>query len=398
MVEQTNQNVKLNIFLEENKHYIETQTPMGNFLKVTLKATVLADRQKYREIADAALKIGGKAQNDSFLLPKDETKTLEKALGISLGYKLLILREDDIEQGGPQPRLKIIDDQKTRALAESIDKEGQRDPIDTYPSPLNNGKHRICEGHRRYTAIFGILKPQGKLDFILAKEKNRTELEAWQDAWLLNDKEDLTDYEKGAYMLQLQQKFPNEYPTLEAIGKKLGISKQHVNQLIQCYEEIEHQTQKTNMSTRVDMENIPERTVREARKAPEELKPAIYEKIVENDLSSRETRQLIEAVNEEEAPTEKTVEEKAALLFEETEKEGKKFVRFKDKLLDELCPYYHEDVVNAVLGSLLLSADKVTVEMVRDRCHILDRIWYKRALDNKTFDADLAEAKKWVLD
>jgi polyhydroxyalkanoate synthesis regulator phasin len=258
---------------------------------------------------------------------------------------------------------------------------------------LNNGKHRICEGHRRYTAIFGILKPQGKLDFILAKEKNRTELEAWQDAWLLNDKEDLTDYEKGAYMLQLQQKFPNEYPTLEAIGKKLGISKQHVNQLIQCYEEIEHQTQKTNMSTRVDMENIPERTVREARKAPEELKPAIYEKIIEGDLSSRETKQFVEAVKAEEAPTEKTVEEKAALLFEETEKEGKKLGRFIDKLIDELVPYYPKELIQTVFASF--SGDKVTVEKVRDCCQILVDFWYKRALDAKTLDADLAEAKKW---
>ncbi|MDD5240066.1 MAG: ParB N-terminal domain-containing protein, partial [Candidatus Nanoarchaeia archaeon] len=360
---------------------------------VTLKATVLADRQKYREIADAALRIGGKAQNDSFLLPKDETKTLEKALGISLGYKLLILREEDIEQGGPQPRLKIIDDQKTRDLAASIDMDGQRDPIDTYPSPLGNGKHRVCEGHRRYTAIFGILKPQGKLDFILAKEKNRTELEAWQDAWLLNDKEDLSDYEKGAYMLQLQQKFPNEYPTHEALAKKLNISRSNVTQLIQCYTEIERQTPKTNNVTRVTMEHIPEGTVRQARKAPEELKPAIYETIIENDLSSRETKQLVEAVKAEESPTEKTVEEKAALLFEETEKEGKKLGRFIDKLIEELVPYYPKELIQTVFASF--SGDKVTVEKIRDRCQTLVDFWYKRALDAKTLDADLAEAKKW---
>lgn len=352
---------KIENFWKENEFFCASKPSFngGNYY-VRFKQEYIEDKGKYDELVNAAKKSLSPHQIDSknFGFIATDITPPNPTLEINLDYQLF----------------RPLSQKEFDSLKESIKNKGQLEKIVVNPAL------EILDGHHRYKACLELGK---KPEFEIRKSADK-----------LDELEFVIDVNYNRRQLN-----KSEILEIALLQKKIEAAKAKQRQL----STLKQGNIKPLGSNETNGEKGKARDIAAKKFGAtptdlfryEKLSPELREKVRKKEVS---LFKAYEAVKAEKAPTEKTVEEKAALLFEEAEKDGKKFVRFKDKLLDELCPYYHEDVVNAVLGSLLLSADKVTVEMVRDRCHILDRIWYKRALDNKTFDADLAEAKRWVLD
>lgn len=320
---------------------------------------------------------------------------------------LLYLHAGDIEDGGPQPRLEIKpDDPETVSLFESI-KDGrpntdssnelgkrQRDPIHTYPSPLNNGKHRICEGHRRRMVIFNMLK----LDGIWALEQKRTEQEAYEDALVLNNKKGLSTLDKAHHYIKMMEKFPEAYPTLEAIGKKVGVTKQEISLIMLAYQEIELQKPKLSPDLSSRLDKLPEGVITSIRKAPEELKPKLFETAIEEDLSVRETEKLVKDSTAVPTPTELTVEspEKAELLIDGPQIE-RKSNRFLDKLIEGAYVLAPEDLVKEAYGRAY--GEKFTLEKLNGFLGFVFKVLFEHAKKdgkmNEVFEEAHEEALRW---
>jgi hypothetical protein len=232
--------VTVESFLKTVEPYCRSKPTLtkNGYVTVVLKDGVVDDFDKYFDLTKAAKALNATITYTppGFILPpetkKDDTGTL------------LFLHESDIEDGGPQPRAVINpSDPDTQSLFESIKPKdtgcktnvlgvNQRDPIDTYPSPLGNGKYRICEGHRRRMVILNMLR----LDGIWALNRKRSEQEAYEDAIILNAKKNLTAYEIAAFILKLKAKFPQIYTTQEVIGKKLGIGQEQISRIMNAFE------------------------------------------------------------------------------------------------------------------------------------------------------------------
>jgi hypothetical protein len=401
-------------FLKIVEPYTKSKTTSGDSIGIILKDEVVSDPDTLIELQIEAKKVGAKCTT---MPPGFRVPLVTKVGHSDITTELLFLHESDIEDGGPQPRLEIRpDDPETVALFESIKpKDGgrhnafgvnQRDPIDTYPSPLNNGKYRICEGHRRRMVIFNMLR----LDGIWAFNKKRTEQEAFEDALILNTKKGLSSYELALFMLKLREKFPNAYPTQEALGKRLGLSHDSISIILKAHAEIEKQKDKLPPDLSNRFEKLPASKINELQKAPEQAKTVIISKAIEKDLSRREITSLVkdvtDAPNVDDATIEAAVnkiveertiniqvgksdEEKASEFLAEGDKLQRKNDRAIDKLIAQFKAYYPEKLITAVYGSF--GDAKVTPEKFQSTMHTVIGIM----LTHSDLDAVLLEASKW---
>jgi ParB/RepB/Spo0J family partition protein len=169
-------------------------------------------------------------------------------------------------------------EEETKKLAESFKNHGILEPLLVRPSHAEEGKYEVVCGARRFkaaqkaglTAVPCVIKEMGDteaMEAMLAENKER---------------ENLSDYEMGRWFKLLMERFPDKYPTLQAMAERFGY-KDHtqVVHLINHYEAVEQlkRAVSPNIVTRVTM--LPEFLVREVRRAPVELQPAIVEAIIE---------------------------------------------------------------------------------------------------------------------
>jgi hypothetical protein len=80
----------------------------------------------------------------------------------------------------------------------------------------------------------------------------------------------------------MMEKFPDKYPNVRVLAKRFGYGEDHVQvvHLINHYEAVEQLkgAVPSNMVTRVTM--LPERIVREVRRAPSQLMPNIITRVI----------------------------------------------------------------------------------------------------------------------
>lgn len=406
-------------FLKLVEPYTKSKSPSIDSIGIILKDEVVSDPDKMIELQIEAKKIGVTCTPTppGFRIPLVAAKLGNP----DITTELLFLHESDIEDGGPQPRLEIRpDDPETIALFESIKpKDGgrhnafgvnQRDPIDTYPSPLNNGKYRICEGHRRRMVIFIMLR----LDGIWAFNKKRTEQQAYEDAAILNNKKNLSVKDKVHHYQGMMKKFPDAYPTLEALAKSVGETKQNISLIMLAYQDVERQ--KPNLSTDVvnAVDKLPENTIRHIRKVPEACKLKLYEATVKQNLPTSDVIKVAdrlkqipnadaatvetvvkEVVEEKASESKESVKDetsftaKAVAFLREGEKLQRKTDRAIDKLIEQFGKFYPEKLITAVYGSF--GDAKVTDEKFQSVMHTVIGIM----LNHSDLDAVLLEASKW---
>ena len=133
-------------------------------------------------------------------------------------YETKYLPIEDVVPDPLQPR-DLIDDDKIKALAESIEKHGLLQPILVRPS--KNGKYQIVHGERRYRACV-----------FLHKKTIRTEIRRLDDDAVLEDqivenlqREDLNPIEEAKAFQRMQDEL--EY-IHEKIGERIGKSREYV--------------------------------------------------------------------------------------------------------------------------------------------------------------------------
>lgn len=398
---------RLEEFISKNKVYLQGEPyPVGDNYAIDVSQTGLKDRQTLNELRDEAQKYNGAfvgSPKPRFLFPQVN-------LNVPKGYKLLYLYKEDIEAGGPQPRSEISPhDSDTKILFESIKERGQEDPIDVYPSPLGNGKYRIVEGHRRKLVCFDSLYgkfPGGPGMWAIFKE--RTEQEAYEAALLLNDKKQINAIDQGHFYEVMMEKFPESYPTMEAVGQKVGASQQHISRVIAAYHEIEHLKPKLDPSITPHGVTLSEGVVRPIISAPESAKVALVSVVAEKDLSMRQTAALVEVakanpeVTKEELEVEadrlqkEKVEDRLLARRAEAEKLVKKTEREVAKLVRSVEEVYPESLVKAIYGHLSYKGVKLSDDRMRKFCPVFVDSLVKVARERGFLDEALADAEAWL--
>ncbi|MGB9671933.1 MAG: ParB/RepB/Spo0J family partition protein [Candidatus Norongarragalinales archaeon] len=237
-----------------------------------------------------------------------------------------------------------INETEIKELAESIKTHGVLEPLLVRRAP--EGRFEIVCGTRRFMAA-----QKAELDTVPCVIIAMDDREAMEATLVENmEREDLSDYEVGRWLKLLIEKFPDAYGNMRNFADRFGY-KSHatVSLLISHYEFIEKlkKTLPTMLVTRVT--NIPEKVVREIRRAPEECQPKLVEYaskygrsardvagivdvllqtpeelqekvltvVVEKDLNTRETAELVKVFSahkviikpEEAKPIEETLEE-----------------------------------------------------------------------------------------
>lgn len=401
---------RLEEFISKNKVYLQGEPyPVGDNYAIDISPTGIKDPQTLDELTIEGEKHGGTyvgIPKPRFLFPK-------VTLSVPKDYRLLYLHKEDIEAGGPQPRKEISPyDLETQELYENIKAYGQKDPIDVYPSPLGNGKYRIVEGHRRkyvcFDSLYGVF-PSGPGMWAICKE--RTEQEAYEDALILNEKKQISLLEKGHYYMMMMEKFPQAYPTFEAIGKKVGVTNQAIAQVIASCRQIDALAPKLDPSilTRVSM--LPEGVVRPIKSVPESAKYAVVSVIAEKGSSSRESEHLakVAKANPDITVDELKVEVERVRKEKKQEKETKKnrvqsegveFVKKSErdvtKLAKSVEELYPESLVRAIYDRFSLSEKKLSDDRMRGFCPIVVGSLVKVARERGFLDEALADAEAWL--
>lgn len=176
-------------------------------------------------------------------------------------------------------------------LAETIKNNGVLEPLIVRPSAIE-GKFEVVCGLRRLKAAEKV-----GLDAVPCIIRQMSDQEAMEAMLIENvQRKELSDYEVGRWLKETLQRFPEVYPTLEVLARKLGYrDPSQVSRLIGHAEYLD--SLKTVVKTVLPRgKMLPERVTREIRKAPNELQPKILKTVVKYDLSSRETAELVDAL------------------------------------------------------------------------------------------------------
>jgi len=300
-------------------------------------------------------------------------------------------------------------------LAGSVKAHGVLEPILVRPSRVHEGKFEVVCGARRWKAA-----EKAGLDAVPCVVAELTDQQAMEHAFIENEqRDDITDYERGRWLKEMMQRFPEAYPTQKALGDRIGKSHDYVSKMIIHYEEVEgcRESLPTNISTRVEM--LPEGVTREIRHAPEEVKTKLFEYAVKHERSAREVAGVAEALKQAppevrvkvaeavadkgltapeaqalvEAVTFKpaTAEEAFAKVKAETEKRVEALKRVEKKLYDKLAEYYPLNLLDEALKVVGEASEEKTVNFLKD---VVAAAWDK-LLALKLTDEVLQEAKKW---
>jgi ParB family chromosome partitioning protein len=176
-----------------------------------------------------------------------------------------------------------------------------------------------------------------------------TDQEAMELMFIENEQRtDISDYERGRWLAEMLTKFPDIYPTQEALAKRIGetsrqTSRQYISMLISHYKHIEEQKKVLPSEIVTRVTKLPEGVTREIRKAPPEIQPKILEKVVKDDLSSRETRNLVDSLK---VPT---LDEAIKIVQEDTQQRVEAAKRRDEQLIKKLKLYYPEELVDKIL-------------------------------------------------
>jgi len=221
------------------------------------------------------------------------------------------LKEIELEKIRPNrlnPRLDI-NIERLNELAESIKQVGLLEPL--LIRPIDNG-YEVVVGERRYRA-----SQQAGLQTVLAIIRNFTDEEVIELNLIENiQREDLNAVEKGNCCKHLIEKYPEKYPSQEAIAKKIGVSSDTISNWLKLTEApteiqkiiapvekagVPRQIGKLDYSTAITITRQIEEPSRQIKVAKEIARKAVH---------GRKARQVVaRAAKQPEKPVEEIVEE-----------------------------------------------------------------------------------------
>ena len=128
---------------------------------------------------------------------------------------------------GPTPRLNV-DDISIEPLFLDLKVNGQKERIIVTPSPKIEGKYEIIDGNRRKRAAEALGWPTLK-----AEIRDLTDQEAFEPAFILFNRKELSQFEMGRYFKKGMELYPETYPTQKAVAKRFGKSESSISRTYQ---------------------------------------------------------------------------------------------------------------------------------------------------------------------
>jgi ParB family chromosome partitioning protein len=363
---------RLDEFVEQLRPYCEkvsAKTSLGVLL--TPQADVLAAPKRFIEMYRLVSDFGGEWHPDSGFFVVQEKKAVQE-----------FIKDIDLKDfvAGPNPRLQI-DEASVEDLFADIRDNGMRERIKVRPSKSFEGKFEVVDGNRRVkvATLLGWAT-------IRAVVVELSDLEAYEVAFTVNNNRNgFTPEEKGRYFKLLMEKFPEAYPTQEAVGKRLAITQQRVGQLIQHFEDME-QNRKNNITTAVVM--YTERATRAIHKAPKEAKPAIAQAIASGKLTAEKAEKVVKEIKKGKSP-EDILESSLKEAQQEKEREESKRQALVKKVLD-FCP-------KNVAGWTVETFPKVKdPEKLAVFLSVIIEIQHSVLVKHSLLDEVKVEAEKWA--
>jgi len=169
---------------------------------------------------------------------------------------------------------RLGEDPELDELAESMKTQGVIEPITAMLSPGTESVYLAVAGNRRVAAA-----RKAGLEKIPAIIRPYNREEACVRSLIENiQRKDISDYEKGRRLKQLMDEFPQTYPNQEAVAKMIGKSVSWISRHIEAFETGEAVKPYLPIGK---IESLPESSLRELRKVPEEERPKVLEALVE---------------------------------------------------------------------------------------------------------------------
>jgi ParB/RepB/Spo0J family partition protein len=199
-------------------------------------------------------------------------------------------------------------------LVDSVTTHGVLEPL--VIRPVEDGKYEVIIGSRRLRAA-----ERAGLEALLCIILEMSDQEAAELQWAENiDRKDLTDYEKGRWLKEMLEKFPEEYPNQAMLGNKIGLSQQHVSELVSHFEFVERQKETLPSDLTARAVKLTERVTREIQKAPEKsFSPRNGESCRHHNCARRQPRRSSQGSSGGHEEARWSREEKARGTRQETE-------------------------------------------------------------------------------
>jgi ParB/RepB/Spo0J family partition protein len=167
----------------------------------------------------------------------------------------------------PETPIRVNAEIGVGGLAESVGRDGLLEPLVVRPSKREAGKYEVVCGLRRFLAAQKV-----GLKAVPCVVKEMSDVEAMEAMLIENmERENLTDYELGRWFKLLMEKFPDKYPSQEAVADRFGFeTASQVSRLISHYEFMEELATMLPANILPRGKMLPERVVREIRRADPE--------------------------------------------------------------------------------------------------------------------------------
>ena len=253
------------------------------------------------------------------------------------------------------------------SLAGSIVVDGVLEPLVVRPSRAEAGKFEVVCGVRRLRAA-----QKAGLTAVPCVVRDMDDFDAMMAMFAENrERENLSDYEVGRWLKLMMEKYPDKFPTQEAVADRCGISRQLVGFLIQHYETIEKlkPAVSPNIATRVAM--LPEGIIR----APPEIQPKIVETAVKHELSAREVKDVVDTVTPpsvEGVPEEELMRRAQERVQKEREKRAQAKKLKEASLINALAEWYPDPLIKFVLERVGYDVKvRVAKERIKDFLDVL---------------------------
>jgi len=248
-------------------------------------------------------------------------------------------------------------------LAESIMVDGVLEPLVVRPSKAEVGKYEVVCGVRRLRAA-----QKAGLKAVPCIVREMDDVDAMEATLVENmERRNLSDYEVGRWLKLLMKRYPDKYPTQEALGKRFGISQDLVSRLQLHYETVDQLKSmvSSNITTRVV--TLPEGVVREVRRAPPDIQPKIVEVAVKQELSAREVKDVVDAVTPpsvEGLSEEELMRRAQERVQKERERRAKAKKSKEASLIKALAEWYPDSLIKFVLERIGYDA---TIGVAKER-------------------------------
>lgn len=244
-----------------------------------------------------------------------------------------IIELDRLEMGSLTPRLSF-DEGWVRELAEDIGRNGQIKPIIVRPHPSKPGFYQVVDGEHRVRAMMLLGEKT-----IRAEVHQLSDSEAALLAMRVNELHGkrLSEIEEGIHMLKLQREFGW---TEEEIARRVGRSRQWVSDRIRVAENAHEELLRMHAAGKIALAHA-----REIIELPKEEQPRVVRKVVEENLTSRQTALLTHVLKKAESgeERERILQEPVKVLAEayrsEEEKIQETLLSGKDEIIEVFtCP------------------------------------------------------------